>query len=408
MIKPRTLSAVLRKAVKTFPAVVLTGPRQSGKTTLLKAIFSKTHGFVSLENPDVRLRAKEDPIGFLETYPPPVILDEIQYVPELLSYLKTKIDARRKPGQWLLTGSQNFVLMHGASQSLAGRAAVLSLLPFSLAERAGFGDRVLEPQAWVRKLKMPADLSVKFSLPEIILRGNYPEIAAKKKVDKQLWCGSYISTYLERDVRHLAQIGDLTQFENFLKICASRTGQLFHFSDIAREVGVSVPTVRRWISILETGYQVLLVYPYFKNLGKRLVKAPKLYWMDTGLASYLLGIHDEKTLMSSPLLGGLFETMVVTDMHKRFLHAGRMPSLYCLRTQDGLEVDAMMDVGQKLHFFEIKSTMTILPKHAAPIKKIISALGAKAGDSYVVSRSKENYSMGRGVSHVPWEAFSRM
>ena len=215
-MKPRMLARTLAKAVKSFPAIVVTGPRQSGKTTLLKMLFSKTHRFVSLEDPDVRIRAKEDPLHFLEQYQPPVIIDEIQYVPELLSYIKTRIDERRKPGQWLFTGSQHFTLMQGISQSLAGRAAVLSLLPFSFSERMGQGERSADVTHLLKELTPDQRWDKKVSLSEVILRGNYPEIASRKRVDRQLWCGSYISTYLERDVRNVGQIGDLSQFERFL------------------------------------------------------------------------------------------------------------------------------------------------------------------------------------------------
>ena len=248
-MKPRAIKRTLEKAIQTFPALVLTGPRQSGKTTLFKNLFSDTHLFVSLENPDVRLRAKEDPNGFLEDHPAPLILDEIQYCPELLSFLKTRIDEHRKPGQYLLTGSQNFVLMQGVTQSLAGRAAVLSLLPFSLSERLGYGDVAEDSTGWMQTLARRSGeaYACKAPLEELILRGNYPEIASHKNVDRKLWCSSYVSTYLERDVRNLAQIGDLNIFERFLRSCAVRTGQILNMSELSRNLGISVPTVKRWL-----------------------------------------------------------------------------------------------------------------------------------------------------------------
>ena len=274
-MRARILSGTITRAMRTFPAVVVTGPRQSGKTTLLKTGFSKTHAYVSLENHDVRMRARDDPNSFLDQHPPPVIIDEIQYVPELLSYIKTRIDDDRKNGQWLLTGSQNFVLMQGVSQSLAGRAAVLTLLPLSMSELAGHADSALDPAAWLKKAPRPlpaAPASRDLSVDTVILRGLYPEIALNKRVDRQLWCSSYIATYLERDVRNLAAIGDLNQFERFLKLCATRTGHIMNLSEMARDIGVSVPTAKRWISVLETGYQVYLLYPYYRNIGKRLIK----------------------------------------------------------------------------------------------------------------------------------------
>lgn len=402
-MKPRMLARTILKAMKSFPAIVVTGPRQSGKTTLLKMLFSKTHRFVTLEDPDVRIRAKEDPLHFLEQYEPPVIIDEIQYVPELLSYIKTRIDQRRKPGQWLFTGSQNFILMQGISQSLAGRAAVLSLLPFSFLERIGQGEISREVATWLKELNSGQKCDDKVSLSEVILRGNYPEIASKRSVDRQLWCGSYISTYLERDVRNLAQIGDLSQIERFLKLCATRTGQLLNLSELAKEIGMSVPTVKRWLSILETGYQVYLLYPYYKSVGKRLVKSPKLYFNDTALASYLLGLHDRETLINSPNFGNLFETMVVTDFLKRFLHSGQMPSMYYMRTRDGLEVDLVLESDQKLHLFEIKSAMTILPKHASSLSKINSDLKSLVKTSAIISISADNFQVRKGIHNYNWK-----
>jgi predicted AAA+ superfamily ATPase len=402
-MKPRILARTIQKAMKSFPAVVVTGPRQSGKTTLLKMLFAKSHRFVTLEDPDVRMRAKEDPLRFLEQFRPPVIIDEIQYVPELLSYIKTKIDQKRRPGQWLFTGSQNFVLMHGISQSLAGRAAVLSLLPFSFSERIEQGERTQEMVDWLKGLNLHQKCESKISLTELILRGNYPEIASKRSVDRQLWCGSYISTYLERDVRNLAQVGDLGQFERFLKLCAIRTGQILNLSELAKEVGMSVPTMKRWLSMLETGHQVYLLYPYYKNLGKRLVKSPKLYFNDTGLASYLLGLNDRDTLINSPNFGNLFETMIVADFLKRFLHFGQMPSMYYLRTRDGLEVDLVLELGQKLYLFEIKSAMTILPKHASSLSRIASELKSAVGTSAVISTSSDNFHLTRGINNYSWK-----
>ena len=402
-MKPRALGRVIRRALRTFPAVVITGPRQSGKTTLVKALFAQTHAFVTLEDPDVRIRAKEDPLDFLARWKPPVIIDEIQYVPELLSFIKTRIDENRKPGQWLFTGSQHFGLMQGISQSLAGRAAVLSLLPFSLAERAGRGETTLTAGEWIRKLRAlpPADLKV--SLAEVILRGSYPEIASRRSVDRQLWCGSYIATFLERDVRNLAHIGDLSQFDRFLRLCAVRTGQLLNLSDLARDIGVSVPTAKRWLSVLEAGYQVFLLYPFYQNLGKRLVKSPKMFFNDTALASYLLGLHDQEALFNSPSFGALFETMVITDVLKRFLHSGEMPSMYYLRTRDGLEIDLLLELGQKVSLFEVKSSMTAWPRHANSLGRLISGLKSPVQTAGVITRAAGGFPLRKGIDHYNWK-----
>ncbi len=396
----RTLSKTLHKAIKTFPAVVLTGPRQSGKTTLLQKEFASTHDYISLENPDVRLRAKEDPISFLRQITKPVILDEIQYVPELLSYIKSAIDENRTPGKWILTGSQNFVLMDKASESLAGRVAILSLLPFSVSERLGRGN-LCKTVDLALSLSSKKNNEIQYNLPEIILRGNYPEIAVNPKVDRSLWCGSYLNTYLERDIRNLEQVGDLRQYEIFLRACAARTGQILDLSSIAREIGVSFTTAKRWLSLLETGYQILLLYPYYKNIGKRLVKRPKLYFTDTGLASYLMGINNSESLLSGPFIGRLFETLVVTDFWKRFMHHGQAPSMYYLRTQDKLEIDLVVELENKLNLVEIKSGATIKPEHASSLIKIKRDLGDKIDKTFIISNSEEKFELSGGIVNIP-------
>ncbi len=352
------------------------------------------------------MEATEDPRGFLARHPPPVIIDEIQYVPELLSYIKTRIDENRRPSQWLFTGSQNFVLMKGVSQSLAGRVAVLSLLPFSFSERIGRGEKTRGIGAWLKGLSNVSALgrpAAKVSLEEIALRGSYPEIASNRSVDRQLWCGSYISTYLERDVRNLTQVGDLNQFERFLRMCAIRTGQFLNLSEMAQEVGISVPTAKRWLSILETGYQVFLLYPYYRNMGKRLVKRPKLYFTDTALATYMLGVHDGEALLNSPSFGSLFETVVVTDLLKRYLHAGELPSMYYLRTRDGLEVDLVVEYAQRLYLFEIKSAMTLFPKHVSPLARIAKELGPLVRSVGIISRVAESGMQAWGVRSYAWK-----
>jgi len=371
-MKPRDITKVIKKTITTFPAVILTGPRQSGKTTLLKNTFSKKYDYHNLENPDVQLLAKNDPHTFLSNIKKPAIIDEIQYVPELLSYIKTDIDDHRHPGRWILTGSQNFSLMHHVSQSLAGRAAILSLLPFSLSEQ--FADTN----------KKSIDLS------DTILRGNYPEVANNQKIDHNLWQSSYISTFLERDIRNLSQVGDLNLFQIFLKSVAVRTGQILDLSSIAREIGVSVPTAKRWLSLLEASYQVFLLYPYFQNIGKRMIKSPKVYFTDTGLVSHLLGITSSTGLTNSPYFGSLFETFVVIDYWKQYYHHGQKPSMYFLRTRDGLEVDLILENNGQVDLVEIKSTATIRPIHASSLIKAQKIFGKQVNQSYLISNSKSS------------------
>ncbi len=401
--KNRVLANTINRAIKTFPAVVVTGPRQAGKTTLYRMLFSKTHNFVSLEDPDVRVRAKEDPLNFLNQYKPPLIIDEIQYLPELLSYIKTKIDSNRRPGQWLFTGSQNFILMDNISQSLAGRIATLSLLPFSISELVDNAQGTKDFINWSKDKQLNKQAKDKISLSDSILRGFYPEIATNKKVDRKIWCSSYITTYLERDIRSLTNIGDLSQFERFLIACAIRTGQILNISEIARDIGISVPTAKRWLSLLETGQQIYLLYPYYKNIGKRIMKSPKIYFCDTAICSYLLGIHNSETLLGSPYFGNLFETMIVIDFLKRFLHFGDKPSMYYFRTRDGLEVDLVIEIAGYLYLYEIKSSMTILPKHAASLKRMINEFGSIIKEAALISGTEDNFLVLEPIFNYSWK-----
>jgi predicted AAA+ superfamily ATPase len=397
------LAQIISRAIKTFPAVVVTGPRQSGKTTLLKKMYSGSHKLVNLEDPDIRIRAKEDPRGFLYQYRPPIMIDEIQYVPELLSYIKTRIDEDRKPGQWLLTGSQSFVLMDNITQTLAGRAAILSLLPFNIAERMDNASSAMSIASWIGNLNLEMNTPISMALEELLLRGFYPELAVNREVDRTLWCGSYITTYLERDIRNLANIGDFHQFERFLLSCVIRTGQILNLSEIARDVGISVPTAKRWLSLLESGRQIYLLYPYYRNLGKRIIKSPKIYVTDTALCSYLLGLHEPQTVLASPSFGHLFETMVVCDFWKRFLHFGEKPAMYYIRSRDGLEVDLVIDVGNKLHLFEIKSSMTITSRHASSLKKLADELGSLVATAAIISCTSENFRVVSNIANFGWQ-----
>lgn len=403
-MKYRILATPLHRALRTFPVIVVTGPRQSGKTTLLRTLLRGTHEYVNLEDPDTRMRAQEDPRGFLEQHAAPVVFDEIQYVPQLLPYIKTRVDERRKPGQWVLTGSQHFGLMQSVSESLAGRAAILSLLPFSVSERAGHGKDARDVHTLMKQLRARTHhAAITTPLAQMMLRGQYPEIASRPSVDRELWCGSYIATYLERDIRNLTQIGDLNQFGRFLRLCATRTGQILNCSDFARDLGVSVPTARRWLSLLETGYQVFFLYPLYRNIGKRLVKSPKLYFNDTALACHLLGLREPRTLLNSPHFPHLFETFVVVDFWKRFLHFGQLPSLYYLRTRDGLEVDLVLEVDGLLHLFEIRSSATITPKHASSVRRARNDLGDIVSSANLISRAPESYRLPDKVYSHTWQ-----
>jgi hypothetical protein len=366
--------------------------------------WGTSHRYVSLENPDVRARALADPVAFLRDNPAPVILEEIQYAPELLSYIKSAIDLDRSPGRWLLTGSQSFSLMQGVSQSLAGRVAVLTLLPFSTGEAAG------RPEGSITLNRLLAGFSntksrpapPSFDLGDWLLRGAYPEIRSNPDVDRELWCAGYVQTYLERDVRQALNVGDLNAFHRFLRLVAARTGQIINYSDLARDTGITGPTARKWMSVLEASGQVYLLPPYFRNFGKRLIKSPKVYWLDTALATFLMGLHSRSPLLQGPFIGSLLETACVAAWVKAFHHRGLPPQLYYWRSRDGLEVDLLVEYDGRLYPFEIKATSTPTPSHAAALKKW-SDLARDVGEpAIIIADISAPVTLQSGVRAVPW------
>ncbi len=397
----RSLEPVLKRAVDEFPAVVLTGPRQAGKTTLLQRLFGESCRYVSLEPPDVRAAAEGDPRTFLEMYPPPVIFDEVQYVPALLPYIKEKIDANRhRSGQFLLTGSQNLLLMEKVTESLAGRAAMLRLFPLSRREIEGRGQAPLPWESGRR-----SSVGKVFAYGELwkwFLRGGYPELAAYPSRDSHLWHGSYIQTYLERDVRTLRQVGDLSQFRDFLRILAARSAQLLNLTDVARDLGVAVNTAKAWLSVLEATYQVIVLRPYFANVGKRLVKTPKVYFTDVGTLCYLAGLRDPEHAASGPMGGAIMETAVLSEIVKSLTHRGIDPQVYFWRTIAGTEVDFVVEAGGKLVPIEVKLSATPRPAMASAIKRFQKDFGDKAMPGYVVHPGDIMLPLGSGVTALPF------
>ena len=395
----RHLTKALKDAARDFPVVTVTGPRQSGKTTLVQAAFPR-HRYASLEDPDSRAFATDDPRGFLDRFRGGVILDEVQRVPDLFSYIQGIVDRADRPGRFILSGSQNFLLLHRVSQSLAGRCAVLRLLPFSRAELVGRSLRDIAKLATSRRPDRSKQPAASDDLFEALFAGGYPRIH-DKGLEPQRWLASYYQTYLERDVRDLLNVGDLEGFGRFVRLCAGRSGQLLNASSLAGDAGVSHTTVRRWLSILEASFIIYLLRPHHRNFNKRLVKAPKLYFLDTGLLCYLLRIQSADDLVSHAARGAIFETWVVSEALKNFYNRGVEPDLYFWRDSTGHEIDLLIDRGATQIPIEVKSGQTVASDFLSDLSYWRTLAGRPDGVAGLVSGGGSSYKR-QGVSVVSW------
>jgi len=336
----RSISKPIKSLLSKYPILAITGPRQSGKTTLLKEVFTD-YRYVSLENTDTRAFANEDPLGFLEKYDTRVIFDDVQCSPGLFPYLQTMVDESGQMGQFILSGSQNFHLLENITQSLAGRVALFKLLPFDISE---LDAESLLPEDW----------------ESLIIKGFYPAIY-DRKLDPAVFYANYLQTYINRDVASLTNVQDTRRFQNFIRLCAARNGQLLNMSNLANECGISQPTAKSWLSILESSYLVFLLAPYYENFSKRIVKTPKLYFYDTGLAAFLLGLRSAEDFADRTLLGSLFEAMVIGDILKQNHHRYLLKEYWFWRDSVGHEIDLLTLSGGGFDIFEVKSTRTLLP-----------------------------------------------
>lgn len=383
MVVERNIKNKVLNLLDVFPVVTVTGCRQCGKSTLLRNILPD-YSYISLEDLDIRQMAKEDPRHFISLYKNKTIIDEIQQVPELLSYIQTHVDTVNENGMYVLTGSHNLLLMQSVSQSLAGRTALLTLAPFSVSE--------------LKKASICPD-----SINEILYKGSYPRIY-DKNISPVDFYPSYISTYVERDVRMIKNITDLAAFTRFLKLCAGRCSQILNVTSLAEDAGITRKTAESWLSVLETSYIIYLLKPYYKNYGKRIIKNPKLYFYDTGLASSLLNITNASQIEVFYMRGALFENFVVSELLKRRLFAGKSDELYFWRDSNGVEIDVLEEDGQELFAYEIKSSETMNTAFFSNIKKLKDAADLSFKNTAVIYGGEKSFPASDSLgAYISWK-----
>lgn len=398
----RTLKAAILSASRSFPVLLLTGSRQVGKTTLLQQI-SQGRNYVSLDNLEDRALAKNDPAGFLQRYTTPLLIDEVQYAPELFSYIKINADKTKQPGMYWLTGSQQFELMKNVTESMAGRVAIFKLLGISIDEEnqaPQVGPFIPEEQYLQQRKSVASALTIPTAFYKI-WRGSYPfVVASQNSNDRDLFYQSYITTYIQRDVRDFMQIENQDLFLKFMQIAAARTGQLLNYADFAREIGVSEPTMKTWLTILRASGIIYILQPYFNNHIKRLVKTPKLYFLDTGLCSYLMGWPDPGTLEKSAMAGPMLETFVISEIVKSFFNNGKEPKIFFYRDKEQYEIDLLLEANGKIYPIEIKKTATpsnLNIKHLHVLDKFNLPLGPAS----IMCFRDEYIQLAQGINAVP-------
>lgn len=370
---PRHAENILLELAKGYPAIAITGPRQSGKTTLAKHVF-KNKPYVSLENPDLREMSQIDPRGFLDKYKKGALFDEVQRSPQLFSYLQEIIDESNEPGRFVLTGSQQFGLFSGITQSLAGRIGLVHLLPFAY-------------QELYSQKEHEADST---NLDHVLFSGLYPPVH-DRKLAPHLWYGNYVQTYIERDVRQMINVRDLSTFQRFVRLCAGRTGQLLNLSGLAEDCAITHNTAKAWISILEASYIVFLLQPHHANFNKRIIKTPKLYFYDTGLAAWLLSIQNPDQLNIHSMRGAVFESYVISEFFKAQLNKGIKPNYFFWRDRSGNEIDLLAEKGNKLRPIEIKSGKTVNQNYFNGLKKWMAISGELGIDPTLIYGGDTSY-----------------
>ena len=400
----RLIEKTIVNTLKAFPVVILTGARQSGKTTLLKHLFGDTFDYISLDELDIRSLAINDPREFLTRFKTPMIIDEIQNAPQLLPYIKAAVDRERVNGRFIITGSQQFPLMKNVSESLAGRATILNLYPFMIEEITGnYLTEEKSMDSFFKKISsQKISTSPKIDLGRWLLGGGYPGLFVNSQISKNIWFSSYIQTYIDRDVRGNIKNENLNDFERFLKLLAGRTAQELSYSNLSRDIGLSVPTIKSWMSLLQTNSIIYLLQPYYKNFGKRIIKSPKLYFLDTGLAAYLVGIQTKEHLLNGPMGGALFETFVVTNFLKRFSALDTNISLYYWKNIGGIEVDLLIEYSSKLIPIEIKLASTIYNNHYKSLLRWIYYSKLDIDFALIASNSPVTGKIAKNIYNCNW------